>query len=49
MILICLIAILIVGGLLSWLAGRRSNLWPRCISLAFLGVDLILSLILWSP
>jgi NADH-quinone oxidoreductase subunit M len=48
MILICLIAILILGGLLSWFTGRRSNLWPRCISLAFLGVDLILSLMLWS-
>lgn len=29
MILIYLIAILIVGGLLSWFTGRRSSLWPR--------------------
>jgi NADH-quinone oxidoreductase subunit M len=47
MILIYLIAILIVGGLLAWSAGRWSNLWPRYIALALLGVDLILSFGIW--
>lgn len=47
MILVYLIAILIVGGLLSWSVGRRNNLWPRYIALALLGVDLILSVGIW--
>jgi NADH-quinone oxidoreductase subunit M len=40
MILAGLIIVLVVGGLLAWLAGRVSTVWPRWISLAALAIDL---------
>lgn len=47
MILLWLIIIPMIGGLLAWIAGRRSNLWPRLISLAALGIDFILAIQFW--
>jgi len=47
MILVYLIAVLLVGGAIAWLAGRWSDLWPRLISLVALTLDLFLSLFLW--
>ena len=42
MILIYLIVILLAGAFLAWLAGNRSAILPRVISLVALGIDLIL-------
>jgi len=47
MILLWLILVLLIGGLLAWLAGPRHPLWSRWVSLASLGVDLALALALW--
>ncbi len=48
MILVLLIIILLIGGLLAWLAGRVNNAWPRWISLIALVVDAALVLVFWS-
>ncbi len=42
MILVYLIAILLSGAFLAWITGKRDSLWPRIISLAALGIDLII-------
>ncbi|MGD0341598.1 MAG: NADH-quinone oxidoreductase subunit M [Bacteroidales bacterium] len=42
MILAYLIAVLVTGALLAWIAGLWSPVWPRIISLIALAVDLIL-------
>ncbi len=44
MILLLLIVILLIGGFLAWIAGKRSSLLPRVISLVALAIDLILVL-----
>jgi NADH-quinone oxidoreductase subunit M len=48
MILVWLIVILLVAGVLAGLAGRVSTLWPRVISLVAVGIDFVISLVLWS-
>jgi len=42
MILIYLIVILLTGAFLSWIMGKRNQIWPRIISLVTLSIDLIL-------
>jgi len=44
MILLLLIVILLIGGFLAGIAGKRSSLLPRVISLVALAIDLILVL-----
>lgn len=48
MILVWLIAILLIGGLLAWLVGGRMPMAARWISLAAIGIDLVLALTLWQ-
>ena len=48
MILAVLIAIPLLGGLAAWLAGRKSALASRIISLAALAADFILVILLWA-
>src|SRR5262245_4935347 len=48
MILAWLIIILLLGGMLAWLLGRRNNMWARYISLLALAIDFILTLVLWA-
>ena len=43
MILACLIIVAVIGGLLAWLAARRSTAAPRWISLLALAIDLVLA------
>lgn len=38
----------LIGGLLAWLAGRWSRLWPRWISLATMGSHMIVLLVIWA-
>ena len=45
MILVYLIAILLAGAFLAWIAGIRNPVWSRIISLVALGIDLILIII----
>jgi NADH-quinone oxidoreductase subunit M len=45
MILVFLIVILLTGAFLALIAGRWNPVWPRIISLAAVGIDLILILI----
>lgn len=47
MILFWLIMVLLVGGVLAWIAERWGAAWPRWISVVALGVDLALLLALW--
>jgi NADH-quinone oxidoreductase subunit M len=47
MMILVLILVLIAGGLLAWLAGRRSRTAPRWISLGALGIDLVIVVALW--
>lgn len=47
MILLWLIAILLAGGVLAWLAGRWSATASRVIALAATSVDFVLGLSLW--
>jgi NADH-quinone oxidoreductase subunit M len=48
MILVWLIAILLIGGALAWLAERWNAQLPRWISLAAMAVDFALAVILWA-
>src|SRR5512133_3414745 len=45
MILVYLIAILLAGAFLAWIAGIRNPVWSRIISLIAPGIDLILVII----
>ncbi len=47
MILIWLIAILLIAGLLAWIAARWSVPAARCISLAATAADFLIGLVLW--
>jgi NADH-quinone oxidoreductase subunit M len=44
MILVYLIAVLLTGAFLAWIAGKWSPLWSRIISIVSLSIDLILIL-----
>jgi NADH-quinone oxidoreductase subunit M len=48
MTLVLLIGILLVAGTLAGIAARWSAQWPRWISLAAIGVDLVLALSVWA-
>lgn len=48
MILTWLIVILIIGGLLAWLAERWNANWPRWVALVALALDMVLVLVLWG-
>ena len=47
MILTLLIAEVLVGGVLAWIASRWSPWWPRWISLATLAVPMVVLIALW--
>ncbi len=47
MMLTWLIAIPLIGGIVAWIAGKTSNLWPRIISLLAIGIDFILVVYFW--
>lgn len=47
MILAGMIVVLLLGGVLAWWAERAGPLWPRWVALGALGLDLLLSLVLW--
>ena len=47
MMLAGMIAVLLLGGVLAWRAERVGPVWPRWIALGALGLDLLLSLVLW--
>lgn len=47
MILIWLILIPVIGGLLSWLFGRRNDKWPRWLSLIAVAIDFVLVTVIW--
>jgi NADH-quinone oxidoreductase subunit M len=47
MILVSVIGILLVGGVLAWLAGRWSERLARWISLVAIGIDFVLAAIVW--
>ena len=47
MILICLIAILLAGGILAWTAGHWSALAARWIALVSVGADFAIGLVIW--
>lgn len=47
MILVWLIILLMGGGLLAWLAGRWSTLWPRVISLLSTSAMLVILIGVW--
>jgi NADH-quinone oxidoreductase subunit M len=51
MILLWLIVWLAVGGLAAWIAGRRSSVWPRWISLLVLvaGLGVVIAIWVRSP
>ena len=48
MILAWLIIVPVVGGVLSWLAGRVNAFWSRGLALAATFVELALALVLWA-
>jgi NADH-quinone oxidoreductase subunit M len=48
MMLLWVILTLLIGGVVAWLGERRSDAWPRAISLIVLAVDLALVLTLWA-
>ncbi|HEX6821988.1 MAG TPA: NADH-quinone oxidoreductase subunit M [Candidatus Sulfotelmatobacter sp.] len=48
MILVSIIGILLIGGVLAWLAGRWSDRLARWISLAAIGIDFVLAAIIWA-
>jgi NADH-quinone oxidoreductase subunit M len=47
MILVSVIGILLIGGVLAWLAGRWSERLARWISLVAIGIDFVLAGIVW--
>lgn len=47
MILLLIVIILVIGGLLSWISGKRNKNLPRLISLIALLVDTFLLILLW--
>jgi len=47
MTLVWLILIPLLGGLVAWAAARWGSSWPRWISLAALGLDLVVALQVW--
>jgi NADH-quinone oxidoreductase subunit M len=47
MILVLVIGILLIGGVLAWLAGRWSERLARWISLVAIGIDFVLAGIVW--
>lgn len=48
MILVYLIGILLIAGFAAWLAERWSPQLPRWISLVAIGLDLVLSAVIWA-
>ncbi len=48
MILVYLIGVLLIAGIVAWLAARRSEQLPRWIALIAIGVDLILTVFVWA-
>ena len=48
MILVWLIGILLIGGVLAWLAERRSAQLARWIPLVAIGTDLVLTVVIWA-
>jgi NADH-quinone oxidoreductase subunit M len=48
MTLVSVIGILLIGGVLAWLAGRWSEQLARWISLAAIGIDCVLAAIVWE-
>jgi NADH-quinone oxidoreductase subunit M len=48
MILVSVIAILLIGGVLAWLAGRWSERLARGIPLVAIGIDSVLAAIVWA-
>ena len=48
MILVSVIGILLVGGVLAWLAGRWIERLARWISLVAIGIDFVLAAIVWA-
>ena len=48
MILAYLIIVAAAGGLLAWLVGCWSTIWPRWISLAALSIDLVWAAFFWT-
>ena len=48
MILVSVIGILLIGGVLAWLAGRWSERLARGISLVAIGIDFVLAAIVWA-
>ena len=47
MILVYLIVILMAAGLLAWIPGKRSPLFPRWVSLVAILIDFIIVLVIW--
>src|SRR5438477_12996108 len=47
MILVSVIGILLIGGVLAWLAGRWSERLARWVSLVAIGIDFVLAAIVW--
>ncbi len=47
MILPVLISVLLVAGILAWVTGKRFPWVPRVVSLAALGIDLLLVILAW--
>jgi NADH-quinone oxidoreductase subunit M len=47
MILVWIILLPLAGGLLAWVSGRRSDLWPRVIALAAMVAQLALAVAAW--
>ena len=47
MILVWLIAILMIGGILAWVAGRTSENIAKIIALLAVTIDLVLTIVLW--
>ena len=47
MILVSVIGILLIGGILAWVAGRWSERLARWISLVAIGIDFVLAAIVW--
>jgi NADH-quinone oxidoreductase subunit M len=48
MILVSVIGILLIGGVLAWLAGRWSERLTRWVSLVTIGIDFVLAAIVWA-